>query len=213
MKQIKTIASAVFALACTISLAGCPANNNNANDPNRAYLANVPSSQQCRQGNSTYGSNWNQYSNAGFQPYGNTGNTYGNTNNSYGGGYGNQSAGCGPGFMTICDGRFGLICAPSNQYSNIAWYGYGSSSLQFYGYGYGSYGYNSYGSGYGNSGYSYGWPSYPGYSSYNVGYAAGIGTDGFYFGRTCSVGINSCGSGKFCEPTTWSSPIGVCVKN
>jgi hypothetical protein len=209
---LKTIASLAMTLVCTMTMVACGSNGGGTSNNDQVRLANVPNANQCRQSSTYGGTGWNQYSNAGFLPYGSGynnsyyGNSYGNYGNSYGNSYG---SGCGPGYMTICDARFGLICAPRNQYgsANVAWYGYNANALRFYGYGYGSYGY---------SGYSgYGYPQYPSYgSSYNVGYAAGYNSyNGFYFGRTCSVGYNSCGGGKFCQPMNWSSPIGVCVKN
>jgi len=195
MKQLKTLASIALAALCALSMAACQKNDGGSTSTNKkkTATATVPTNRNCQYRSNNYNSNsWYQYSNAGFRPYNN-----GNRN-------------CGAGYVTICDARYGIICAPQNYFgNNIAWYGYGTSAIRFYGFG----GYNHYSyPNYGNYS-SYGWPYYGGYGN-NWGYQAGYNTNsGFYFGRTCTVGVNSCGSGKFCQPTTWTSPIGVCVKN
>lgn len=188
--------------AFTAALVGCGKDGSGyqddpmAVDQETAQFANVPNPEQCLQQNQyrSQQNHWRQYEQYGFRPY-----SWDVQNNVYSAHHHRDPninrgfCGCPQGYRAACDANVGMVCMPiqplqQNRYS-VAWYGWANGFNQF-----------------AYWGYSYA-DNVPSYNHNQTQYACHQ-----QFGQTCNVNQpNSCARGM-CRPTSYGSPIGICVQ-
>lgn len=184
---MKSLKLAVLALVATATLAACGNKNKDENGQHegdgQARIADVPA-RECVQPymRGTYYQGYNPYRNTGWTPY------------QQAGFYPYDmriNGGCQPGTFAVCAGGVGLSCVPSHLYSHstVAWYSpWNQGGIRVCGY-----------AGYGGS--------TAGCSSYQESF---MGPHAF--GRSCLVNVpGSCGY-DHCQPISYHSNVGVCVR-